>query len=511
MSSDASQPRGPDGAREALTGQFLARNMSWNMLGLALPLVLAVISAPVLLHRLGNDRFGILLLSWTFVGYFSLFDLGLGRALTQAVATRLGSNSADEVPSVVWTSMVVMTATACCGMVIAFALAPWLSVHLVRPPTSLQTEALGTLYLLALSVPAVVAGAGFRGVLEAAHRFDYVNLVRVPLGIITYLGPLLVLPFTRNISVVVAVLVLGRFVACGVQGWLCVIALPQLRSRPTVQYGLVPSLLKFGGWLTAWNVLVPVMTYVDRFAISALLSVAAVAYYAVPFDTVTKLFIIPSAINYVLFPAFASVHGRASHLMRSLISRGLRYSLLGAFPACLTVMAFAPEGLTVWLGPEFAAHSALIARLITLGALANIVAQTPITLIQAVGRPDIITKILFVELPLYVLALAALLRLRGIDGAAMAWAFRTTIEAAVLVALAARMVGAGREIARLLPAVGLVLLGAAIYLYPMTLEVRSTVFSLELIGFGFASWRWLVRAERIRAVRWLREMPLFAR
>ena len=62
-------------------GSLLARNTIWNLIGYGVPLVVALFAIPLLIKGLGTDRFGVLTLAWVFIGYLSLFDLGLGRAL----------------------------------------------------------------------------------------------------------------------------------------------------------------------------------------------------------------------------------------------------------------------------------------------------------------------------------------------------------------------------------------------------------------------------------------------
>ena len=76
--------------------RLLARNTALNVAGQAVPLVAALVAIPWLIRGLGADRFGVLTLAWAAIGYFGLVDLGLGRALTHAVATRLGSDREDE-------------------------------------------------------------------------------------------------------------------------------------------------------------------------------------------------------------------------------------------------------------------------------------------------------------------------------------------------------------------------------------------------------------------------------
>src|SRR5215472_7625436 len=79
-----------DPAVRLTSGHLLARNSVWNLAGQILPLLVAVVSIPVLVRGLGTDRFGILLIAWAVIGYFGIFDFGISRALTQLVARRLG-------------------------------------------------------------------------------------------------------------------------------------------------------------------------------------------------------------------------------------------------------------------------------------------------------------------------------------------------------------------------------------------------------------------------------------
>ena len=63
----------------------------WSFAGQMAPALIALLAIPPLLRGLGIDRFGVLSLAWTVVGYFSLFDLGLGWALTRVLSERLST------------------------------------------------------------------------------------------------------------------------------------------------------------------------------------------------------------------------------------------------------------------------------------------------------------------------------------------------------------------------------------------------------------------------------------
>src|SRR5438552_12548486 len=92
------------------SGRLLVRNTVWNLVGGGAPMVVAIFCIPILIRGLGKERFGVLTLAWALIGYASLFDLGLGRALTQLVAKKLGRGEDHEIPALVWTSLLLMMA-----------------------------------------------------------------------------------------------------------------------------------------------------------------------------------------------------------------------------------------------------------------------------------------------------------------------------------------------------------------------------------------------------------------
>src|SRR5882762_475885 len=175
------------------SGPLLARNTLWNLVGNGAPIIVAIFCIPILIRELGVDRFGVLSLILALIGYASVFDLGLGRALTQLVASRLGTGEDREVPGLVWTSLLLMLLLGLVGTIVVILVSPWIVHRVLRLPSSLQTESLYSFYLLGLSLPCVISTAALRGLLEARQRFDIANALRVPLGAFSFVGPLLVL------------------------------------------------------------------------------------------------------------------------------------------------------------------------------------------------------------------------------------------------------------------------------------------------------------------------------
>jgi O-antigen/teichoic acid export membrane protein len=471
------------------SGRLLARNTIWNLIGNAAPMAVAVFSIPILIHGLGKDRFGVLTLAWALIGYASLFDMGLGRALTQLVAKKLGERDEQDIPTLVGTSLLMMLVLGIVGTLSTAAISPWLVHRALKVPQTLQSEALHSFYLLALSVPVVISTAGLRGVLEAYQRFGIINALRVPMGIFGFAGPLLVLPFSKSLTPVVFVLVVGRFIAWAAHLFFCFRLIPALRRGPFWERSAVTPLLRFGSWMTVSNIVGPLMTTLDRFVIGSLISVGVVAYYTTPYELISKLWLIPVSLLSVMFPAFSTSFVQDRSRAAMLYARSVKYLLLALFPVILIIVALAQDGLKIWLGADFANHSARVLQWLAVGAFINCMASSPLAVVQGAGRPDLTAKLHLIELPLYLAALFSLTRMQGIEGAAIAWTARMAFDALALFALAKRFlpIPSSSQLQTIaLFASALVTFGLATLLHSW--EARALFLLSIFLGFALISW-----------------------
>ena len=480
----------------------IARHSVFNLLGLGIPLLVAFLAIPRLIQGLGTDRFGVLTLAWIVIGYFSLFDLGFGRALTQLVAEKLSEGYQTKAPPLVWTALTMILLVGLVGLVLVSAASPWMVHSVLRIPVELQVETLHSFYVLAAGIPAVVVTAGLAGILTAYQRFGVLNAIRAPMGIYTFAAPLLVLPFSQSLLLVTTVLVVGRLLACGAHFLACRRYMPPLHWAKLLEYGVVKPLFGFGTWITVTNVVAPLMRYLDRFIIGATLSIAAVAYYATPYEMVTRLLIVPGAILGVLFPAFAaSYRQNHEHLVR-LFTRGTKYIALLLFPAVLVIAAFAGEGLRWWLGEEFALHSTPVLQCLAIGVFINSLSQVPFTLIQGVGRPDLTAKLHLMEFPIYLPVLWWAITAHGIVGAALVWTGRVGMDGILLFWLSSHfLIDRAKLLKRM---TGAFLVGLSALVIPLLIPdpaVRGAVVALILAGFASTAWFVLLAADERASIK----------
>lgn len=485
-----------------MTRRRLASNTLWNLLGFGAPMVAAVVSAPLLIRGLGPDGFGILTMAWGVIGYFTLFDLGLGRALTQLTAERLNTEREGEIAGLTWTALVLMAAFGLIAAILVALLTPWLTGAVFKMPGEMIEDASASFYLLAVSLPAVTTTAGTRGLLEAAGRFDVLNAIRVPMGLFTFLGPLAVLPFSRSVIVVTAVLVVGRFVAGILHFYLSLRYLPVIRTEIRFQATLVRPLLRFGGWMTISGIASALMVYLDRFVIGAMISLAAVTYYVTPYEMMWRLTMIPSALFTVLFPTFAMSFARDRLQVQSLYDQVSRMVIIVMLPMTLLLATFAEDLLSLWLGADFGLESTRLMQWLALGTFVISHSMLAATGLQGVGRPDLTGKVNLAELPLYMVVLWWFVRTFGIEGAAIAWVLRAGLDALLLGLLVQQQklvesAALKRITLACLAGIPLFLWGAALE----TLMSRALFGSAFLALFPIVAWRLLLRGDERDQIR----------
>ena len=476
-------------AAELTSGRRLAKSAMWNLFGMGAPLLVALFAIPLLIDGFGKERFGLLAIIWMGVGYFSLFDFGLGRALTKLVAERLGSGDIADLSRLIWTGLIMLSALGFLGGVLVWFFSHAIVSSVLNVEPSLRAEAVTSFRILALGLPVVVLTSALIGILEAYQRFGLIAAIRVPLGVLTFGGPLLTLQFTPSLIWATLALLGSRLfalvayylAACSANKALCSPRAPDIADiRPFVS---------FGGWQTITNIVSPLMTYLDRFVVGALLNLRAVTFYVAPYEAFSRIQILPQALMGVVFPAFSTAAAGDPRRLASLYADSCRFAAFSMLPIAAAAFLFAPEILELWLGQEFAVTSATVVKFLAVGCLTNTLARLPFTALQGTGRPDLVALTHLAELLPYLAVLWWATVHYGIAGAALAWTLRATIDALILNEIA------GVKIAALHNSVattrwalfGLVAVFAAIWMVENTI-LRVSILAVVIVTSAWFLW-----------------------
>ncbi|HTY54473.1 MAG TPA: oligosaccharide flippase family protein, partial [Candidatus Binataceae bacterium] len=394
------------------------------------------------------------------------------------------------------TGFALLMGSSLCGALMLALLARPLAYSWLAVPVELREQTCTAFRLFALALPFVVSVACFRGTLGAYQRFDVINKIQIAVGALSFAGPAIVSLYSRNLTAIVGFLVVSRALAWLIYFYCCSQVMPFLTLRFRMSRSVIRPLITFGGWISVCNVTDPLFLYSDRFILGIMVSMNAVAYYATPFDMVIRLWLIPDALNSALFPAYASSMKRDGRRAMELLEKAGHYLFPVIFTPVLMVMLFSRQILTLWIDARFAAHSTVVLEWLAVGVLFSSLARMPWTLLVA-HRPDFPAKLVLFEAPVYLPLLYVLIRLYGLEGAALAWTCRCAFNCSVLHAMTWRALPksyrAIKKNAAML-AMGLFALAGGALL-PAAIGPRALYLVLALAAVGTTTWFCVMSAD----------------
>jgi len=410
------------------------------------PMVAALAAVPFLMHHLGQERLGVLSLVWVIVGYFSFLDMGLGRAVTVAVASCRTNGMAgrtDELHVVGTASVLLVSVGSAIALLLGLGIAGWGVPVRLSSPEFLDEVKQALLWMLP-SLPLLLLSSTLRGHLEGVGAFRSLNLLRIPTGVMLVAGPCLTALYSPDLVWACASILAVRLVHVLALLWLVAQEMgfrfsPFARALVRASSGTwLRQLLSFGGWVTVSNIVGPVIVYVDRFVIGAVLAASSVVIYAVPFDVVSRLPILVASLCSVLLPELARLSRSTSsgqeniYLVRSLVNRSSMFSAWVVAAVIVLGWVATPWALRWWVGAAFEAQGTQVTQILLLAFGVNALAQIPFTALQAAGRVRAVAFLHAAELLPYGLVLVWAISWLGIEGAAWTCLFRNIIDYAVL-------------------------------------------------------------------------------
>ena len=402
----------------------LKKDTVYNLLGNGVPLLAAAVAIPYLLTSLGNEKFGLLALIWSLIGYFGLFDFGVGRALTYEVSRKKDECETEIVGKVIKAGLVLTLVTGVLGVLLVyFLVAPYSAIWLKISPAEQSTARLA-FEVAAIGIIPTTLTSGLRGALEGFKRFVESNINRALLGTLMFLVPALVVwGVGANLPAVAMGLVVVRFLICG----LAFFQLRQhLRGPFKVRSVDIKPLLNFGVWVTISGLVSPLMVYGDRFFVSAAVGAEALPLYVIPQEGLQRLLIIPAALTAALLPRMAAATKKIE--LQEMYTKNIRRIAVSMFIVLFFTWLLAMPILSIWISEDFAKKSMPIVIVLCIGLWFNSMAQMPMTLLHSIGRPKLAAISHLIELPIYVGLIILLSREFGIIGAAAAWSLRVMLD-----------------------------------------------------------------------------------
>jgi O-antigen/teichoic acid export membrane protein len=363
------------------------RDALWLFGSQLVALVVTFVATPIELERMGAERYGIVVVLSVAVGYVGLLDVGAAWAVMRFVPWHRARDDHASAQRVVITALLISLCVGLAAGVTVIALADPLS-SLLDVSAGAAEETTDALRLAGLTIPVMLVVSVFSGLGRAVGMFPLVGVVSASQVIVLNVVWVSVAGTAND---VVKVMTAQLLIGCGAialsagaikiwRGWALRLRAP---SRATFR-----EITSFGAKTSSGQAGLGLLMAVDKPLLAAIVPVAAVPFYAIPFALALRITLVSSSASSAVFARLVEAlsRGDAAEFARL---RDRAFALVGLVSGVLAInCVFGGRPLLEWwIGPDFAEEAWLPLAVLGIGFGVLAAGSIGTVLLDAAGRP----------------------------------------------------------------------------------------------------------------------------
>jgi O-antigen/teichoic acid export membrane protein len=342
---------------KAFDKRGIVKNVTSSWMGLAVNVITGFVVSPYILHKLGDDAFGLWVLVFAITGYYGLFDFGIRSSVVRYVAKFAATDDREELNRLINTSLFSYT---CVGLLLLFVTA--VGSLFVDSLFHIQPSFAGTARILFFMVGASLSLgfplAVFGGTLEGLQKFYLLNAINITNTILR--AVLIILALNRGYGLLmVALITVVLPLVNGAVNAVNAIRLTHLRvSRRFINKSTFKQIFHYGSVTFMISVAGKLRFKSDALVIGTFLSSSAITYFAIGSRLVDYAGEVVAALAQIFVPM--SSHSDAKGDMgslRKLFVAGNRACAFLIFPVAAVLVILGKSVIEVWVGKKYIAQS----------------------------------------------------------------------------------------------------------------------------------------------------------
>jgi O-antigen/teichoic acid export membrane protein len=335
----------------------ILKNVGSSWIALGVTVLTGVFLSPYILHRLGDEAFGIWVLIFSITGYYGLFDLGIRSSIVRYVAKYSATGDHEDLNRLINTAICTYAIIGILALLVTISGAIYLPLIFRISSSFLRTARLLFLLVgtaLSLGFPLGVFG----GILQGLQRFDLANLTSTVSTLLRCLLIVMTLQHGGRLLSVALVTVALPVVAALVNA---TYALHLLPLQFSFRYVDRVSLRRIANYSSATFVIMlswRLRFKTDAMIIGTFLSSAAITYFTVGSRLVDYAGEVVAGLAQIFDPmASESVATGDIEHVRKILVAGNRACALIIFPIAAALAILGKSVIEVWVGRRYVASS----------------------------------------------------------------------------------------------------------------------------------------------------------
>lgn len=401
----------------------LTRNVVVNVLGRAWVSGVAILMTPAYLALLGVEAYALIGVFTVLQTLIVLFDLGLGLTLNRHLAAQSEDRQANAqaMRDAVRTFEIVYWVV---GVLIAAAIvvsAEFLASTWIHSTTLSISQMTTAIALMGVAIGVQWPSWLYQGGLLGLDRQGTANVILAGFATFRWVGAWFVL---LTISPSVQWFFVWQVIASALQT--SALRAAVLRSLPTLaqpvrfRRTILDSNIRYAAGLTVLTIVGTIVSQLDKVVLSSVVPLRDFGYYTLAGTIAGGLYIFVAPVFNAVFPRLVSDLPTAR--LASTYHRACQLASLLLLPVAASLVVFAPEVLSVWLGDAIDVNdTALLLRVLACATALQALLYVPNALMLAAGWTRLPIAVNSVAIVILLPTILLLAQRFGAIGGAIAW------------------------------------------------------------------------------------------
>jgi O-antigen/teichoic acid export membrane protein len=335
----------------------IAKNVGSSWLGLIVNVAVGIVVSPYILHRLGDDAFGLWVLVFAVTGYYGLFDFGIRSSVVRYVAKFHATNDQEELNKLVSTSL---ASYSCIGLLLLAltAIASLFVDKLFHVSPSYMATARLLFVMVGTSLAVNFPMGVFSGTLEGLQKFYFINLVNITTTLTR--AVLIIFFLHRGCGLLtVAFITVSLPIVNGIVNAINVFRSIDLRiGKNLVSRSTFRQIAHYSSLTFVISVAQKLRFKTDALVIGTFLSSAAITHFAIGSRLVDYAGEVVSGLAQIFVPmsSHSDAKGDLTSLRRILVA-GNRACAMITFPMAAILIILGKSIIEAWVGKKYIAES----------------------------------------------------------------------------------------------------------------------------------------------------------
>ncbi len=366
----------------------IIQNTLYSVIGRSWTIIVGVVLAPYIISKVGIDRFGIWSLLSVLVGYFALFDLGIGLSFTRFISEAYTKSDHEEINRIANSGFVFYLLLILPVLGVAYvgreSIFGFLNINQTLYPDSLVAY-YGTLLIFLLST----TFSGFTSILQGIQKIDIVNKIGLAVTIPNAVATIFFLKAGLKLDGLMWTSLLSSILGLLLSIFFAKNYLPALRFNPFLFSSETMKRLLGYGLKIQFSKFAEIVTFqTDKIIVSYFSGIGAVGLYQVGTQIVWRTRDIPVLMLSSLLPAASELHTlNDTKKLMDIYERGTKYLAVVSIPLLLFLAATAQVLMRAWMGQGYSV-SAELSQILCVGYLCNVLVGVGVTAAAGMNQPN---------------------------------------------------------------------------------------------------------------------------